>query len=261
MTRGSAFNRFLKNRVLRLPGGRKARTIPFGIYRGIRAEIDFRHQFQYYLGLWEAETHPWLRRFARGINTAIDIGAASGEHTLYFAVKTGARKVYAFEPSADLCRRIRENLALNPAAAEREVVILQQFVGETDGNGRVTLDSLRDSLEFPCLVKIDIDGGEVEALRGARELLRRPGVRWLIETHSLDLERGCSELLSAAGYVARIVPNAWWRAVVPEQRHSEINRWLAAYRAEDDRLITGRLTRGKVTLDNQPGLELAGNSD
>ncbi len=243
MTRGSAFNRFLKNRVLRLSKGRKARTVPLGLYRGIRMEIDFSHQFQYYLGLWEAETHPWLRRLSRGVNTAVDIGAARGEHTLYFAVKTGARKVYAFEPSAGLCRRIRENLALNPGDADREVVIFQQFVGETAEGGRVTLDSLRDRMEFPCLIKMDIDGGEVEALRGGRELLKSSGVRWLIETHSLDLEKVCIELLSESGYITRIIPNAWWRIVVPEQRHGEINRWLAAYRADDHWLRPGRLPR------------------
>jgi hypothetical protein len=62
--------------------------------------------------------------------------------------------------------------------------------------------------------------------------LESPGVRWLIETHSLDLERGCIELLAGHGYVTRIIPNAWWRIAVPEQRHGEINRWLAAYRED-----------------------------
>lgn len=232
MTRGSAFNRFLKNRILRLPKGSKPRTIPFGLYRGIRMEIDFSHQCQLYLGLWEAETHPWLKKFSRIARTAIDIGAACGEHTLYFATKTGAGKVYAFEPSADHCLRIRKNLSLNPAAGEKKVVISRKFVGSTDGGDRVSLDSFRDQVDFPCLIKIDIDGGEVEALQGAADFLESPGVRWLIETHSLDLERGCIELLAGHGYVTRIIPNAWWRIAVPEQRHGEINRWLAAYRED-----------------------------
>lgn len=240
MTRGSAFNRFLKNRVLRVPKGSKPRTVPLGLYRGIRMEIDFRHQSQFYLGLWEAETHPWLRRFSRGVRTAVDIGAAGGEHTLYFAVRTGAVKVYAFEPSPEQCRRLRENLALNPGAGNSEVVICQQFVGTTGGGDRIALDSLRDRMEFPCLIKMDIDGGEVEALRGAREILGSPGVRWLIETHSLELERGCIGLLSANGYIVRVIRNAWWRALVPEQRLTEINRWLAAYRPDDPGLRSAR---------------------
>ena len=36
--------------------------------------------------------------------------------------------------------------------------------------------------------------------------------------------------LERNGFRVRIVPNAWWRVVLPEQRPVELNRWLVAYR-------------------------------
>jgi hypothetical protein len=75
---------------------------------------------------------------------------------------------------------------------------------------------------------MDVDGGEEEVLDGAGAMLRTGQVRWLIETHSADLERACARRLTEHGYRVVLVRNAWWRALVPEQRPSSHNRWLVA---------------------------------
>ena len=72
-----------------------------------------------------------------------------------------------------------------------------------------------------------IEGAEVKALGGAAVLLHRLDVRWLIETHSADLERECLDILHLAGYKTRVISPAWWRFFLPEQRCGH-NRWLAA---------------------------------
>ena len=77
---------------------------------------------------------------------------------------------------------------------------------------------------------MDVDGAEAEILKGATALNRMAGVRWLIETHSKDLERECVKQLEAAGFENRIIRNAWWRVVIPELRPIEHNRWLAAWK-------------------------------
>jgi hypothetical protein len=78
---------------------------------------------------------------------------------------------------------------------------------------------------------MDVDGAEAEILKGASLLNGLGGVRWLIETHSRDLERECVEQLKAAGFETRIIRNAWWRVLIPELRPVEQNRWLAAWKA------------------------------
>ena len=102
------FLRFLKNNVFHLPRGRDVRKILFGLYKGINMEIDFNYQAQLYFGLYEAEVYPWMKKLSKGIRTAIDIGAAFGEETLYFVKKTSAKSVYAFEPVVEMCEQIKK---------------------------------------------------------------------------------------------------------------------------------------------------------
>ncbi len=230
MKRSDSSSNFLVLRTIKnwmLPAGKRTRVIPFGLYRGIQFDIDLRTQAQLYFGLWEAETHRDLKKISKGVRTAIDIGAAWGEQTLYFLSKTTAKKIYAFEPATECCESIRKNTALNKLEGSR-LEIIQKYVGPKNDARTVTLDSLLDRIEFPCVVKMDIDGGEVDALKGAEKLMEASGVRWLVETHTFRLERECIELFKRHGHRTKIIDNAWWRVVLPEQRPGEMNRWLLA---------------------------------
>ncbi len=207
--------------------GTSPRTILTGAFRGLRLELDLRFETQVWLGLAEREVHKALRRLSKGIRTAFDIGAAAGEYALYFLRRTQAEKVFAFEPLDDFQQRMRRNLALNQMENNPRLVLSGQFVTGNPATGCV-LDSLLDDIASPTLVKMDVDGAEVDILEGASKLLRQPDTRWLIETHSVELEQRCVQLLQSAGYTTRIIPNAWWRWLVPEQRNPEHNRWLIA---------------------------------
>jgi hypothetical protein len=221
----------LKNLCV-LPGSRD-RTILAGPFKEIQMRLSLKTQTQVYLGLFEREAYPWLRRLSGDIKMAIDIGAASGEYTLFFLKKTLAKKVYAFEPDDAVSKSLFHNLRLNGLNASPRLELSARFVGPYCNENQVSLDSLEPLLDSPCLIKMDVDGYEEEILRGAQVLNSRPGVRWLIETHSKDLESACIRILSANGFRTRVIPNAWWRAILPEQRVVEQNRWLAAWKEED----------------------------
>ena len=77
---------------------------------------------------------------------------------------------------------------------------------------------------------MDVDGAEEQILKGAKTINALTDVRWLIETHSNELESLCEGILTVAGFQTRIIPNAAWRVFVPEQRPIEHNRWLAAWK-------------------------------
>jgi len=220
---------WVKNLVV--PAGRKPRRIVFGPFRGITMALSLRHQAQIYLGLFEREVHPWLGRLSRGIHTAIDIGADSGEYTLFFLMRTDAARVLAFEPNPEALPLLRKNLQLNSLAESNRLELSPAMVGDADGAGKVRLDLLAGSMRLPCFIKMDVDGAEAEILKGAATLNGLGGVRWLIETHSKALECQCVEQLKAAGFETRIIRNAWWRALIPELRPIEHNRWLAAWKA------------------------------
>ena len=211
-----------------LPSGRKPRMIQSGLLSGLKVEMDFAHHTQRWLGLQERELYPWFRRLTEGIRTAIDVGANDGIYTLYFLAKTPAEKVLAFEPSADSLLELRSNLALNGLAENPRLEIIPKFLGASVNGVEATLDSFAGRIHPPCLVKVDIDGGELSLLKGAGTLLRSSGIRWIIEIHSRALQENCLELLRKAGYDTVVVPNAWWRHLLPELRPIELNDWIVA---------------------------------
>src|SRR5580700_4320430 len=190
---------------------RKPRRILAGPFRGIVMGLSLRIQAQFYVGLFEKETHPWLNRLTKGISTAIDIGVAHGEHTIYFLTKTNATKVFAFEPDASWIPVLRENFELNGVEKSDRLEFSTRFVGASDSVEQIRLDSLAASVRTPCFVKMDVDGAEEQILNGAKAFNSLAGVRWLIETHSKELEDACVGIPAAAGFQTTIIPNAWWR--------------------------------------------------
>jgi hypothetical protein len=193
-------------------------------------DLDLQCQMQLFLGLFERELNPWLRRLAQDTVTAIDVGAGCGEYVLYVLLNAGGQRVFAFEPLSNERAAMASNLNLNGLAGSPRVVISGKYIGERDDLEMVTLDSLEHLISEPCLVKIDVEGHEVSVLRGASKLLAMERIRWIVEVHSQSNEVACLVLLGTAGLKTRIVSQAWWRALIPEQRPVEHNRWIVAWR-------------------------------
>lgn len=219
-----------------VPQGEAPRTIKTGPFRGLRMNLTLASQSQIYVGLFEREVYAPLKRLSEDLNTAIDIGAACGEYTLYFLARTSAKRIFAFEPSVAGRTKLMQNLSLNALAHDSRLEISARFVAAADNEENCSLDSLLPMMALPCLIKMDIDGGEVTVLEGAKEVMQLPKVRWLIETHSASLESGCISLLEKNGYDTRIIRNAWWRCFIPEQRPIDQNRWLVASKRRDVQL-------------------------
>jgi hypothetical protein len=190
--------------------------------------IDFKHQTQLYTGLYERELAPWMKRCAEGIVSAADVGTAGGLYSLFFMGKTGAQKIFSFDPLDRSREEFLENLRLNGWSSGGRLVFSQKFVGKEKSADMETLDSLLPELAEPCLIKMDVEGAEVEVLKGAASVLARAKTRWVIEVHSEPLEKEVLSIFQKAGYRTRIVDNAWWRCILPEQRLQGHNRWVIA---------------------------------
>jgi hypothetical protein len=212
----------------------RARTIPLGLYRGLTMQLDLTRQLQLFLGLAERETHARIRNACASLGAAIDVGAGEGELTVFMLRRTAAKRVFAFEPSQSGRDKIVSNLALNNCSAAPRVFVSPNFVGSRDGHDTCALDSLIGDLSAPVFIKIDVDGAEMDVLKGASRLLHVPGCSWLVETHSATLEQGCLETFRQAGYKTCIIPKGWYRCFLPETRPSPHNRWLFANRDMDD---------------------------
>ena len=210
-----------------VPDGKKIRKVLSGPCCGIAMQMNLRHQMQMWLGLYERELHPWLKRFSKGIRTGIDIGTAEGYYSLFMLEKTPARKVYSFEPFDSAREEFQANLESNAFISKEKLILSRKMVSESESEETTSLNLAIPLVEEPCLVKMDVEGAEAAVLKGASRLLSLPDVRWIVEVHSAALEEECVKILKNAGYRVQVIPNAWWRLLVPEKSFGH-NRWLAA---------------------------------
>jgi FkbM family methyltransferase len=172
-----------------------------------------------WLGTYELPKQNLLERLVRPGMTVYDIGAQAGFYTLCLSRIVGETgRVFAFEPLADNVRNLLEHVRMNGL---RNVRIVQAAVAgcsglrgfTTDQNAfenalaggdsgllvpTVSLDLL--SLPPPNLIKMDIEGGESEALRGSRRILRENRPVVLVALHSREHARFCGGFLKSLGY-------------------------------------------------------------
>jgi FkbM family methyltransferase len=173
--------------LCRLPGGETVRVLP--AYRFVT---------------WnDAEYEAFRAALAPG-GTALDVGANVGGYSVLFGQWVGREgRVLAFEPAPDAFDGLVRHVALN--GVEGIVTPVRAAVSDDSGCGTlladgfhgtnrlvdsrsaegslvavptVTIDEVceREGLS-PTLIKVDVEGGELAVLRGARQTIARMGDR------------------------------------------------------------------------------------
>lgn len=176
----------------------------------------------YWIGTYERTKG---RAFARAMtlgDVVYDIGAHVGYYTLLAARRVGARgKVYAFEPLPTNLEYLENHIRLNGLT---NVTVVPAAVSDQSGAGAfrrtasramgqlvehgdlqvqmIALDVWQQESGHPLprVVKMDIEGAELRALRGARNLLGAAMPTLLLATHSAALHHACRTFLVELGY-------------------------------------------------------------
>jgi FkbM family methyltransferase len=170
-------------------------------------------QHMFYLGDYEYEVRRFLVRQIQSGSTVFDVGASIGICTVPLAIRLGQHgRIYAFEALKSNYGSLLHNIRLNNLA---NVVPVFAAVGDKEGtvnmpevdSGNCSLASESDRYssvpaitldEFAArhcinsidLMKIDIEGSETKALRGASRLLSSGAIRHiLIEFNPYWLKR------------------------------------------------------------------------
>jgi FkbM family methyltransferase len=170
--------------------------------------------------------HRLMQATVRPGDTVIDVGANIGYNAVFAAVLVGAGgRVIAIEPAGDNLDVLQRNVAANrltnievrPVAAGRvhetrefflrgEISAVNSFYrdsvyAEVTSVVRVPVERLDDICDrAPRLVKIDVEGAELDVLGGMSRLLGTPGLTLIVEWHPL--------LQEAAGHAAEALPLA-----------------------------------------------------
>jgi FkbM family methyltransferase len=153
---------------------------------------------------------------------AFDVGANVGFFTLLAAKLTGSSgRVYAFEPLPRNLGYLERHVHLNGAANVRiEALAIAATSGEAHfrtaahasmgglndgGDLRVVTASLDDLIASgrvarPDFIKMDIEGAEADALRGAAGLLAAGALTIVLSTHGWEQHELCWSILKNAGF-------------------------------------------------------------
>jgi FkbM family methyltransferase len=168
--------------------------------------------------------HRLLDRLVHRGATVVDAGANVGYNTIYVSGLVGpSGRIVAVEPAADNVRLLRENIAANrlgnvlvhdvALGRIREVRSLflrgdssavnslfqPSVYASVTGVEKVAVVPLDDLVDGVVdVVKIDVEGAELDVLGGMTRLLRHPGIRLIVEWHP--------QLQEAAGYTADALP-------------------------------------------------------
>jgi len=179
-------------------------------------------------GEWARDEVRLLERFLSPGDVVVDVGANIGTHAVPLSMVVGpAGQVHAFEPQRLTYQMLCANAALNGLT---NIHARQCGLSDAPGEAHVPMPDLQgggnfgnfhleghrqgepvpvvplDSLPLPRvrLIKIDVEGMEIKALRGARKLIARDKPVIFVENNLPENSAALIGLLGELGY------RCWW---------------------------------------------------
>lgn len=178
----------------------------------------------YWVGTYEVARLHTFGSVVTQNSVVYDVGANVGIYSLLASLRAGSSgRVYAFEPLERNLRYLRRHVTLNNL---QNCVILEKAVCNREGTvpfsaarwnssmarlspeGEIlvpstTLDAcIYGEMSFrpPDIIKIDVEGAELEVLEGANRALTEFHPKIFLETHGTQLHANCRAFLMGKGY-------------------------------------------------------------
>jgi FkbM family methyltransferase len=210
------------------------RPIWFEFRPGLWMQLDIRELVQETLlleGIWEPKTTRYLCDSLSPGAVFLDIGANAGYFSLLASRRVGeSGKVLAVEPNPAMVKQLHQNterngltnISIAEVACSDSVEVRDLYVGNpyNTGNSSLSRDNLAwtKSVQVTCtttdlliekynfqrvdLVKIDVEGAELQVLRGMTTVLKRLRPRIIIELIPSLLEGFSTTVAAINEYLA-----------------------------------------------------------
>lgn len=243
--------------LLRRPTQPMIRSVVTGVGRGLRLQVLPGTPQSYWMGAHEPDVQALFQTTIKPGMVVYDCGANIGFFSLLLARLVGpGGRVFAFEPSSGSLACLEAGIGLNgfgnvtpvPEAVWHQTEVLRFVRGESGASlasdhvvgtfgdnvqegwvevNAVSLDEFVYARGNPApdFVKIDVEGAEGHALRGARRLLAERRPQLLLEIHG-EPGREVWSLLKQHRYEAHDITTG----KVP-QTENEFAVWISQYLA------------------------------
>ncbi len=147
-------------------------------------------------------------------DTVVDVGAQYGDYAVLCAGYYKVKRVHCFEPLNTNFKEIEKNIQLNKlknisayhvALGSENKTINIKYSGDMAGigGGRTQKTHLRtlDSYRLrPTILKIDVEGFEMDVLKGSIKTIMKYHPKIIIETHTSTLKREVIDFLKKFNY-------------------------------------------------------------
>ncbi len=200
-----------------------------GPFRGGRFYSNPRVSLRKVFGLYEAELNEWIAVASKRADLILDVGANDGYFTFGCAAAMKRQgktvRIVSFEPLSHHFGQL-EIARSRAGFTAAEIEIVPKLVGRAAGPNMVTLDMYADQYggAHAPLIKIDVEGAEIEVLEGASRWLS-PRTMLLIEVHQAAYLEEIPRRLAGSGVALDRVDQRALPVLGREQR-DEANWWL-----------------------------------
>lgn len=205
-----------------------------GLAQGLWLLLDLDIEGGYWIGSYEPKVQYYLERCCAPGSVFYDIGTSLGFFSLAVARRVGPQgKVFGFEPEPDNARRFSQMIVRNSfqdrvtvidaaawSCSSNEICFQRGGVQSTYGgvlaDGQrpvlaqggtrlvrsVSLDDfVAEGHPAPGVIKIDVEGGESEVLKGARHIFAWAKPTLICEVHHRDAAHWITKWLAEVKYI------------------------------------------------------------
>jgi FkbM family methyltransferase len=166
------------------------------------------------LGLYENQKINLFKRILKPNMTIIDVGAHRGYFSFISAKLIHDKgKIYAIEPDPENYSWLKKGLSVNnykiiepiQLAFSNKSGFLKLFKGDKSGHHSLTEDmgygstSIKvqrlddfineNNIEKVDLIKIDVEGADIEVIEGAEKILNQENLKIIMDIHHIDREK------------------------------------------------------------------------